>query len=441
MSLEKKKALKLSDYVNSLDSVIKARYLKKISCIGVDPFLISGKNYDPECLPSIESIDLVSYLVLETSYYTKEQFKAFKSLQAYNQMVSGFIQSVEGHLIANKHVILGKVRHSQKMNDLAIPLWIIAEGDGRVLSAHCRCMAGQGESCSHIASVLFYVETFSRVRGKLACTDIKCAWIMPGYNKDVAYAQAQDIDFRSAAKLKQKLDEAVENLGDTSNKNKTFSPEYSKPVVKRKIDIPAPTQAELNSFYETLNNCKSKPVALSLIHPYSETFVAKSRTIGAISDLHDTKYMDMEYNDLLDACSKVRIDISLEQIKIIEEDTRKQSSSNIFFRHRAGRIGASMSKQACQTNPAQPSHSLIKTICHPNIFKFSNAATEHGCKHEKLALNSYELTMKEKHIQFKIKECGLFVISSIPGYMPPLISFVYVTVVGRAVVRSSAPIV
>ena len=40
MSLEKKKALKLSDYVNSLDSVIKARYLKKISCIGVDPFLL-----------------------------------------------------------------------------------------------------------------------------------------------------------------------------------------------------------------------------------------------------------------------------------------------------------------------------------------------------------------------------------------------------------------
>ena len=79
MSLEEKKALKLSDYANSLDSVIKARYLKKISCIGVDPFLISGKNYDPECLPSIESIDLVSYLVLETSYYTKVKLsRAFK---------------------------------------------------------------------------------------------------------------------------------------------------------------------------------------------------------------------------------------------------------------------------------------------------------------------------------------------------------------------------
>ena len=82
MSLEDDKAPKLSEYTNALDPPVKKRYMQKIACIGVDPFLISGKNYDVECLPSIESIDFVSYLVLETSYYTKEQFKAFKSLQA-----------------------------------------------------------------------------------------------------------------------------------------------------------------------------------------------------------------------------------------------------------------------------------------------------------------------------------------------------------------------
>ena len=78
--------------------------MQKIACIGVDPFLISCQKYDAECLPPTESIDLVSYLVLETSHYTKEQFKAFKSLQAYNQLVSGFVQSVHGLIIAGKHV-------------------------------------------------------------------------------------------------------------------------------------------------------------------------------------------------------------------------------------------------------------------------------------------------------------------------------------------------
>ena len=74
------------------------------ACIGVDPFLISCQKYYAECLPPTESIDLVSYLVLETSHYNKEQFKAFKSLQAYNQLVSGFVQSVLGLIIAGKHV-------------------------------------------------------------------------------------------------------------------------------------------------------------------------------------------------------------------------------------------------------------------------------------------------------------------------------------------------
>ena len=179
MSKEKDNTRQLSEYANTPDPLVKKRYMQKIACIGVDPFLILYQNYDAECLPPIESIDLVLYLVLETSYYTKEQFKAFKSLQAYNQLVSGFVQSVHGLIIASKHVVLAKVRHSQKMNDPTVPLWIITEDDGRILCAHSRgCMAGQGETCSHFASVLFYFETFNKIRGKLACTDKQCEWMI-----------------------------------------------------------------------------------------------------------------------------------------------------------------------------------------------------------------------------------------------------------------------
>ena len=64
-------------------------------------------------------------------------------------------------------------------------------------------MAGQGETCSHIASVLFYIETFNRIRRKLACTDKQCEWILPTYSKDIPFAEVQDTDFRSATKLKQ----------------------------------------------------------------------------------------------------------------------------------------------------------------------------------------------------------------------------------------------
>ena len=67
-------------------------------------------------LASCESL-LLSHLVLETSFYTKKHFKAFKSLGAFNQMVSGFVTSVVGKVIAAKYVVRASVRHSQLMND------------------------------------------------------------------------------------------------------------------------------------------------------------------------------------------------------------------------------------------------------------------------------------------------------------------------------------
>jgi len=58
--------------------------------------------------------------------------------------------------------------------------------------------------------------------------------------------------------------------------------------------------------------------------------------------------------------------------------TCDQSKSKSWFRFRAGRITASRFKQAVCTNPDQPSLSLLKNICYPEINKFSTAATEWG---------------------------------------------------------------
>ena len=127
----------LSDYATKLDQGVKKRYKDKIAAIVIDPVLLEARHFEPGCLPPVETTDLLAYLVVETSYYTQKQFKAFRSLEAYNQVVSGFIASVEGHIVANKFVVLAKVRYSQCMNDSLIPTWIIREREGTILSAHC----------------------------------------------------------------------------------------------------------------------------------------------------------------------------------------------------------------------------------------------------------------------------------------------------------------
>ncbi|PFX23571.1 hypothetical protein AWC38_SpisGene11862 [Stylophora pistillata] len=158
----------LSEYAESLESW-KERCLQKISVIGVDPASIPAEKFSPKCLPPVEASDLLSYLVLETSFYTKKQFKAFKSLEAFNQMVSGFVTSVVGKVIAGKYAVRARVWHSQHMNDPLVNIWVISENDGTILSAHCLgCKAGLAESCSHIASVLFMLEATTRIHGKVA---------------------------------------------------------------------------------------------------------------------------------------------------------------------------------------------------------------------------------------------------------------------------------
>ena len=65
--------------------------------------------------------------------------------------LQGFVTPVQGKIIAGKHVVVGKVRHSQRMNDPLVNIWVITESDGTILGAHCLgCKAGLAESCSHI---------------------------------------------------------------------------------------------------------------------------------------------------------------------------------------------------------------------------------------------------------------------------------------------------
>lgn len=407
----------LSEYAKKLELRVKQRYMEKISAIGIDPVLIESKNFEPDCLPPVECTDLLFYLVLETSFYTQQQFKAFRSLEAYNQMVSGFITSVKGHIIANKFVVLAKVRHSQRMNDSLIPIWIITEREGTVLSAHCLgCKAGLAESCSHIASVLFYLEAWTKINGKLACTQVKCSWLLPAYVDHVEYSMARDINFTSAKKMKTDLDSKISNLQpgvSNSDPLETYSPIPGYASSGKKIS--PPTEAEMDAFYAELSKCsESKPIALSLIPEFAQSYVLKSRSIPTINDLFDKKYLQLTYPGLLKVCSNVKVQLSKEQIEQVERDTISQARGNNFFKHRAGRIGASQSKAVCKTNPALPSQSLIQSICYPELTKLNTEAVCHGCKHEQDAINAYENVMKQKHVNFKVVKCGLMINEEYP---------------------------
>ena len=395
---------------------MKSRYLAKISVVKIDPAMLIGVNLDPECLPPIEATDLLCYLVMDTSFYTKEQFKAFKSMEAYNQMVSGFITSVQGKVICDKFVVIGKVRHSQRMNEPALPVWIITSKEGTIISAHCLgCKAGLSETCSHVASLLFYIEAWTRINGKLACTQVKCTWLLPTYVSEVPYTKVQDINFHSAKKLKEDLDEKIKNFSEPRPNATTAQPTslnnlaMPTPGVLPNCSSAVPSKTEMETLFAKLNECAIKPVALSLVQPYCEQFILKSRDIPTTCDLFYPSYLDLTYPELLRKCAEIYLTLSDAELKLIEKDTRTQARGTAFFRHRAGRIGASSSWAASHTNPAMPSQSLIKSMCYPHLFKVNSKAIIHGRRNEVPAIDAYAKVMSKTHRDFKVEHCGMII--------------------------------
>lgn len=67
----------LSNYAGGLESHVRERYLKKISVVGVDPVAGSSGQFNPPIAVS----DLLSYSVLETSYYANSSLKHLKVLK------------------------------------------------------------------------------------------------------------------------------------------------------------------------------------------------------------------------------------------------------------------------------------------------------------------------------------------------------------------------
>ena len=54
----------------------------------------------------------------------------------------------------------------------------IIEPDGQIITAHCQCMAGLGEVCSHVGAVLFKLEACTSLGyNTVFCTSKPCAWI------------------------------------------------------------------------------------------------------------------------------------------------------------------------------------------------------------------------------------------------------------------------
>ena len=118
-------------------------------------------------------------------YCTHEQLKAYKSLDGYNFFVNGWVTNISvicrQVTRAKVFILMALVKHSQRLTAPPLKVWVAIKQQGEVLCAHCICMAGLGETCSHIAALLFAVETNTQLKSQFASTSLPCTWL-PGHH-------------------------------------------------------------------------------------------------------------------------------------------------------------------------------------------------------------------------------------------------------------------
>lgn len=203
-----------------------------------------------------------------------------------------------------------------------------------------------------------------------------------------------------------------------------------------------PTADQLDSLYRTLSSCSIKPVLLSITPDYADPYVpveAQGVLPIPLRALYNKDYLLLSYTDLLAKCEGVSITVTTEQAHFLEEKTRLQAKSTVWFEQRAGRVTASKFKAACHTDSTQPSQSLIKSICYPENNSFKSKSTDWGCTHEKKALEAYCHENQTNHRQFDISCCGLIVNPTYPHMGATPDGIVTCECCGRGVLEIKCP--
>lgn len=404
-----------SYYYLTLDKVAQDRYKEKLAMLGniQDPYFTMNSPESPEGMswqnwPNVSYPDIYNYFVETPSIYTKQELKAYKSLDGYKYFVDGWVSDVLVLPLVSScrtdDVFLSscKVKHSQRLSIGPVQPWVAVEKEGLVICAHCNCMAGLGEACSHIAALLFTLEANSQIKKGFSCTSLPCYWLPPSF-KSVPFARICDIDFTSPqAKLKKICkNEQLSHKASTSNIGSPQDPPaQAQKTMKPSVD-------ELDNFYKTLSEAGTKPAILSIVPGYCEAYVPLQVTGDlppSLSNLYNEQFASLSYPELLSKCEEVYASLSItqDQAKLVENKTRTQSRSKTWFQQRSGRITASRLKASVHTKIAQPSQSLIKSICYPESHRFSTKATEWGCEHEKTAIDTYTNQYESLHSGFSV---------------------------------------
>ncbi|KAL1268558.1 hypothetical protein QQF64_033921 [Cirrhinus molitorella] len=154
----------------------------------------------------------------------------------------------------------------------------------------------------------------------------------------------------------------------------------------------------------------------SVIEGHSHRYIPKEMQLDLptpLSNLYSSAWLEVDLPTLLVESTKVFDDLHLtqQQCLVVEEETREQSKSRVWFDQRAGRVIGSVFSEVARANRPV---SLIKRICYPHSSQFSTEATRWGQVNEERARANYISMMQDHHEDFQVQASGFIINPDIP---------------------------
>lgn len=314
--------------------------------------------------------------------------------------------------------------------------WKVFKADAQ----NCSCLASMillGKRSVAVKNHLNYERVcFMFFSGPTSCTQTDCKWLLPSHVANLTYRPLADMDFSSAKKRKKTFDScltadssfpsmcvfsptgasftAPSSGSSVSTCKPSTSSALSTASSSKSSTTASPTQSEIDEFYFGLSQCGHKPALLSVVLPYSDSYCTDMSVNGRpLTYLFNKDHIAFTFAELQTMSEAVDVNISENDIELIEMQTRGQNKNKNWFLFRAGRITASKLKDVCVTDISKPSLSLLKAICYPLESAFKSAATEWGIAHEEAALTKYKQSYYD-HRDVSVEQCGLVINSDYP---------------------------
>lgn len=294
-----------------------------------------------------------------------------------------------------------------RQNDPPLKPWVILTCEGHVLCAHCTCMAGIAESCTHVGALLFAIEATVRLRGTKTVTDVPSYWAVPSAIRKVQGEVAHKMDFTTAKAKRIALDRAI-------NDGTPMPGPRSRP---RSVYTHQSTLSDLGPLLKDLH--EERAACMAATEEYYKFYAdpvkpAKMPTPLQVR-LRDPEFRNASLNEILQHCETVTnvAAVSHEDAKTIRTRTMKQHKAPAWFGVRAGRVTASTMHAVLVSNIDKPAVSTVKNVCYPKAH-FATADTQWGLTHEDTARTEYLQQQAPHHDNLTIEQSGFCINPAFP---------------------------